>query len=461
MIAPVSSQCTHSSATSLGRYPEYAGSISAEGVVVVSQHGSMLVLTYQVAGLEADVSGGMHVHAGTSCETTADPGGHYYSVAEDPWDTMYTSDGSGTASGSFHVDAGHSAVQVDGHVIVLHNSEGVKVACGVLGAVPSTDLGTYADYSGEVDATGFVVVVQEDGACTSDSATLTLYYMLHGLEGGSIGLEGGLHIHEGTDCSTSGGHYYDSVSYPDDPWSTTYSTTDTSGAAYGSFVVISGYDLNESADRTIVVHASNGDRVSCGVLEASNMIAYYYLIQCTHSSATSLGRYPEYAGSISAEGVVVVSQHGSMLVLTYQVAGLEADVSGGMHVHAGTSCATTADPGGHYYSVAEDPWDTMYTSDGSGTASGSFHVDAGYSAVQVDGHVIVLHNSAGTRVACGVLGAVDTPGCRLFEGGCNDDLHASCTEGEATNSRICTCDPFFHVSGTAFRFESATLTDSE
>merc|ERR1740130_394335 len=191
--------------------------------------------------------------------------GHYHSVSVDPWTTTYTANASGVASGSFSVDAVYNAAEVDGHVIVLHAADGTRVACGVLGAVPSTEVSTYPGYDGSVAASGFVVVTQDVGACTSDEASLTVHYMLGGLESG-VGTTGGLHIHAGTGCDAAGAHYYDSQLFSEDPWTTTYNTTDAEGTAFGSFSVGSGYDISEVADRTVVVHASSGDRASCGEL---------------------------------------------------------------------------------------------------------------------------------------------------------------------------------------------------
>ena len=75
----------------------------------------------------------------------------------------------------------------------------------------------------------------------------------------------------------------------------------------------------------------------------------------------------------------------------------------GLHVHAGSSCANSATQGGHHFTGTSDPWaGVMYPStDGSGAAAFEFYA----SGVPTDiaGRTFIVHNSAGGRVACGVL----------------------------------------------------------
>ena len=69
------------------------------------------------------IVGGLHIHSGTSCD---DAGGHLFDddlVTFDPWTTMYgPTDATGGARGSFVIRSGHSAKQVVGRVVVLHDS---------------------------------------------------------------------------------------------------------------------------------------------------------------------------------------------------------------------------------------------------------------------------------------------------------------------------------------------------
>merc|ERR1711907_210698 len=81
---------------------------------------------------------------------------------------------------------------------------------------------------------------------------------------------------------------------------------------------------------------------------------------------------------------------------------------GGLHIHDGNSCYGANYVGGHWWNASvADPWTTTYTSDEEGTAVVEITVTAeqlGYDPVDFEGHTVVVHDSSGTKVACGVLG---------------------------------------------------------
>ena len=76
----------------------------------------------------------------------------------------------------------------------------------------------------------------------------------------------------------------------------------------------------------------------------------------------------------------------------------------GIHIHAGTSCAE--DALGHYYSTASDPWSAVaYTADEADQAQGTFSVETGLAASEIDGHTFIIHAFDGSRIACAVMTA--------------------------------------------------------
>ena len=92
----------------LGAYPGYAGNLSVTGTLTVSSTAGGIALAGIVAGLEPSATGGMHVHAGFTCDDAESVGGHYYDgLAADPWgaNTTYDSDGAGVAFPSMAVAA--------------------------------------------------------------------------------------------------------------------------------------------------------------------------------------------------------------------------------------------------------------------------------------------------------------------------------------------------------------------
>lgn len=135
---------------------------------------------------------------------------------------------------------------------------------------------------------------------------------------------------------------------------------------------------------------------------------------------TTLGTYPEYTGP-AITGDVSMAFDGTSVTVAYNLAGVEAECSTasdagnscGIHIHAGTSCATTSDPLGHYYysdssTVTADPWSSItYSSgmDGTSTTSrgSTAKITTGYTADQTFGRVFVVHNRAGDRVTCAVI----------------------------------------------------------
>ena len=184
--------------------------------------------------------------------------------------------------------------------------------------------------------------------------------------------------------------------------------------AAGSFTVEPGYTASQTFGHVMVVHASDGARIACGVLEPvpGSYTSYADLLDVAAPypahKVGSLGAYPGHTGGAAAalrnlyfaylpDGTTRVSYN-------LDVGSGEASAKGGLHVHAGTSCDDGA-VGGHYYQDdwRADPWDTAWTSDAAGEASGSFTLDTGYGAGDNLGHAVVVHASDGTRIACGVL----------------------------------------------------------
>ena len=97
-------------------------------------------MTWDLSG--ADTSGGIHIHDGTSCAScsaTTSNCGHYFDSAithgVDPWGaSAYTS-----ASGSGQpIVTGLNATAILGKVVVVHDSRGVRIGCGLIETCPAT-----------------------------------------------------------------------------------------------------------------------------------------------------------------------------------------------------------------------------------------------------------------------------------------------------------------------------------
>merc|ERR1719424_2024919 len=79
----------------------------------------------------------------------------------------------------------------------------------------------------------------------------------------------------------------------------------------------------------------------------------------------------------------------------------------GIHIHEGDSCDNA---GGHFWkssAVSADPWATVAYTPGSKGETGM--VETGYTFDESKSKVLVVHDSAGARVTCMVLGSTPPP----------------------------------------------------
>jgi hypothetical protein len=90
-------------AAPLAPYPSYSGNLSVGGTVAITETAVGIAVLGTVTGLEPNAVGGIHVHAGVSCDASDDPGGHYYpNMATDPWlHTFWASNAQGVATVGF------------------------------------------------------------------------------------------------------------------------------------------------------------------------------------------------------------------------------------------------------------------------------------------------------------------------------------------------------------------------
>ena len=197
----------------------------------------------------------------------------------------------------------------------------------------------------------------------------------------------------------------------------TWGPTDSGGVAEGTFDIRVGHSLVDVVGKTVVLHDSTGKRLSCSVLALND-----------------------------AETM-------APMTVGYHLQGLETEATGGLHIHSGTSCQDTASQGGHYYSTdvypdpTTEPWTaTTYTTGANGQAHGSFRVLPGVSMASVaintkatgTNKVLVLHNSAGVRIACGVLKSQAQQGMLANSGNPAGDAVTgpSCGASKDTNSVV-------------------------
>ena len=74
----------------------------------------------------------------------------------------------------------------------------------------------------------------------------------------------------------------------------------------------------------------------------------------------------------------------------------------GVHIHIGSSCGLEDAIGGHKHGLTEDPWGSIVYTDAS---TELVVLDWGYDVSEAYNALLVIHNQAGNRVACSVIGA--------------------------------------------------------
>jgi hypothetical protein len=310
---------------------------------------------------------GVHVHSGTSCYNTTTQGGHYYNnitLDKDPWseERYFTVNGTSTFSGVLDIGAAdiggrvflgtyryvafcnsimmctvylifkYSLLCANHYLYVfrvfqpkVHSENGTRIGCGVIEKVDDDDnsiLSTMTNELSNSNATSQVsVLTLNDSIVCYFGLAINLEPNLSSYLNRDVGTNCnytngcGVHIHNGTSCTnttTQGGHYYGSGIV--DPWlKTMYYTTDEYGDAYFTGCVETGIsDPSSFNNRPFIVHADNGSRVSCGLLQSPSTISG---LPPSPSSARppSMARPPSSALPPSREST---TSHASTVVVT-------------------------------------------------------------------------------------------------------------------------------------------------
>merc|ERR1712060_192920 len=158
--------------------------------------GAKQTLTWSLSGLDTACGPnagdnvkngcGIHVHTGTSCDSAAEVGGHYYSdsLSSDPWAPVVyvaSTDGTSQEHQGVQVVTGLSNGDITGRVMVVHAlADGARIACAVIGTetgagnrVYVASFSPYPDYAGNLKVVGSMTVVSTSGTDTTATQTLT------------------------------------------------------------------------------------------------------------------------------------------------------------------------------------------------------------------------------------------------------------------------------------------------
>jgi len=273
-------------ATSFAKYPNYTGSLKVTGSVLIGQAGMDTVLWYKFSGLDSACTGtgngknnscGIHIHAGMTC---AEAGAHFYNASEDPWATVIYTASSGQGK-NVVVKTGKTQMDNKGRAFVVHDVDGVRVACAILeedkaksGTSPLyvESFSKYPGYMGTMVVKGSAELTETVGY---ESVAQFLTFSLMGADkdcsANAVLTQNnscGIHVHIGN-CSVAAdvaGHYYNLVTGTTDPWKDIIYTAASTGAVGSSITVqIPTNQTNVNMkDRSVVVHDKMGARIACG-----------------------------------------------------------------------------------------------------------------------------------------------------------------------------------------------------
>jgi len=249
----------------------------------------------------------------------------------------------------------------------------------------------------------------------------------------------GVHIHSGSDCTnttTQQGHWYNPDVLTEDPWLTVgYLQTSEDGFGEYAHCVHTGYDLvadpNLLDGLAFIIHAEDGSRVSCGIIDAIGVEDVSPTILETEVTPIPGAVPPSGDDDNGVTGIVqvIANIQDPVDVVCYQgiAIDLEPDVESfllgtgsdqcnvtngcGVHIHSGTGCNNTEVQGGHYYdadSVAVDPW-LLASYLTTGSDGGTSFVGCIISSTSTEDNLdynekpFIVHGVDGGRLSCGIL----------------------------------------------------------
>jgi len=137
----------------IGKYPEYTGDYGdVKGHIEMTFRGVSVAISYNLIGVDPNCatpnagiqnSCGVHIHEGMTCSNATEVGGHYYDptylpslqpVPGDPWAKAFYIASGNSAKGMVQVEYGYGFSTSAGRAVVLHDYNGIRVACVLIPA---------------------------------------------------------------------------------------------------------------------------------------------------------------------------------------------------------------------------------------------------------------------------------------------------------------------------------------
>jgi len=262
-------------------HPEYGGDLDPSGTVTLSfDTEDHFLLTTQVKGLEeACELCSVRVYSRQSCfDTTGPPFWNHHLVKNNPWDRVHYNSYDSVAHSAVSTYTGHEPQQMEGHIVVIDNSLGQHIACGVLekDTAPRRVHTLYAEVANLPTYTMTQIAGIAKVQFFADD-TFIFGFIFEGLP--HLCSRCQLSIQEGTSCEAPliGSHYFDQKQLERDPWVVArgaYYNADAQGNGQRSFFLYNGHGYSENKNHAVVLKAPDGTRIACGILGTKRIIPH-------------------------------------------------------------------------------------------------------------------------------------------------------------------------------------------
>ena len=257
-------------------HPDYTGELDPSGTVSISfDDDDHFLITTQVQGLEEKCEFcSVKVYSGGSCFDAIGPSElpfwNNQTVRNNPWEHVHYNSVGGTTHSAVATNTGHGPEGMEGHVVILDDSQGQHIACGILerDTTPRKVQTLYATLANLPRYT----MTQVGGIASLqffEDDTFIFNFQFQGLP--PLCSHCQLSLQDGTTCEPDeiGSHHFDHEELERDPWVAgrgAYYNSDGRGYGHRSFFLYNGHGYSENKGHVLLLKSADGTRIACGVL---------------------------------------------------------------------------------------------------------------------------------------------------------------------------------------------------
>lgn len=259
-------------------HPMHGGDLDPSGSVTISfDDDDHFLITTKVEGVEQYCENcKIEVYSKTSCfSETGPPYWHHKMVRNNPWDRVHYHAANFETHSSVASFTGHGPKAMEGRVVVMDDSNGMHIACGILerDTAPRRVRTLHAKI-GNLPAYTMTSVNGVASVQFFEDDTFIFNFIIEGLPHLCSHCE--ISIQEGTSCEPSeiGSHFFDHVELEKDPYAITrgvFYNSDVRGFGQRSFFLYNGYGYEQNQGHAVLLKGPDGSRMACGILGAKRI----------------------------------------------------------------------------------------------------------------------------------------------------------------------------------------------